>query len=404
MTDGERNLRSARLPGGDLVSAVLDRTVMSLADRGGASNMVGARWADVAAAWVGGWTGQERPQPDSEESPFVVSRVARLDDVPAIAAAASRSARQNPDFLIVGDRAGQPVLQAADAKFSVETARSKQVSPDVVTNLLELGPVVTDTLGDCTSEWTVLPGIFLCPDFLLTHLTLAHRQGILRATVKPAEVALVPVDSEGFFAPMEGATAMRLLAAHDQLPVTVATSLLAGLYYMRLARAAIGCWLDATKPLLFYQDRVDVNEAAIVAEIDERRAAAPTAYQLIKHWNEDVDAIRAQRAAVDQAANLPVPNRELRQQIDLLAAKHGVVPPSANQVRRRLGAWYRAALRERIGPVRPPVDDLVPVLNEIAAVGTTLAPRLLPELERIIVSSESHQQGRPRAISGVTSA
>ena len=38
---------------GDLVSALFDREVMGLADRGGASNLIGDRWADIAAAHVG---------------------------------------------------------------------------------------------------------------------------------------------------------------------------------------------------------------------------------------------------------------------------------------------------------------------------------------------------------------
>ena len=46
------NTRSPLLPGGDLVSALFDREVMGFADRGGASNLVGDRWADIAAAHV----------------------------------------------------------------------------------------------------------------------------------------------------------------------------------------------------------------------------------------------------------------------------------------------------------------------------------------------------------------
>ena len=44
------NTRSPLLPGGDMVSALFDREVMGFADRGGASNLVGDRWADIAAA------------------------------------------------------------------------------------------------------------------------------------------------------------------------------------------------------------------------------------------------------------------------------------------------------------------------------------------------------------------
>jgi hypothetical protein len=120
MAGGE--LRSPLLPGGDLVAAVLDRELMGLADRGGASNLIGARWADVAAAHAMTWPGQERPNPDDPGAPILVDRVARLDDVPQIATAAGRQGLQNPDLLLFGTSNGKPSIQAADAKFSIETA------------------------------------------------------------------------------------------------------------------------------------------------------------------------------------------------------------------------------------------------------------------------------------------
>ncbi|MDQ3694231.1 MAG: hypothetical protein M3464_11455 [Chloroflexota bacterium] len=379
-----RSIRSPLLPGGDLVAAVLDRVVMSLADRGGASNMVGARWADVAAAHAMTWPGQERPNPGAPDSPLLVRRVTRLDDVPRIAAAASRRGLQNPDLLLFGMCDGTPTMQAADAKFSIETARAKQVSPSVIEGLLGLGEQFGDFLHHAGDAPAFIPGVFLSPDYPLTLLMLERRQGILRTTVRRSEVVLVPVQAAGFFGPMEGAGTMRLLAAVDRLPVSVDESLLAGLYYMRLARAAIGCWLDAIKPLLVFQDQPAVAEPAVEHEARDRAREATSAFDLIQRWNADVDTIRLQRQAVDQVATLPVANKDLRDQIGQLARARGQEPPSVNQVRRRLGAWYRGELRDQIGPLLPPVTDLPASLRDITRVGRTITPRLDTELARIV--------------------
>ena len=68
-----------------------------------------------------------------------------------------------------------------------------------------------------------------------------------------------------------------------------------------------------------------------------------------------------------------------------IAQAVGADPPSANQVRRRLGAWYRGALRDRFGPILPPVADLPSILRQLADAGRDLAPQAERELERIVL-------------------
>jgi hypothetical protein len=383
----DRVIRSPRLPGGDLVAAVLDREVMALADRGGASNLVGDRWADLCADQALAWPGQERPVPDGHPEGLRVERVLRLDATPAVAAAASKRGLQNPDLLLLGSRAGGPALQAADAKFSVETARAKQVSPAVVDGLLGLRDLLPDLLGDLgagTAAPALVPGVFLCPDYALTHLMLQHRHGILRTTARPEEVVLLPAPPGVFFRPLEGAAVMAPLAAVDELPVRLGESLLASLYYFRLARAAVGCWLDATKPLLLFEDRLVVDEAAVRDEAAARAIGAPSAIALVQRWHADVQTVRAARAAVDQAAAPPLLGRELRALVQKLAEERGADPPSINQVRRRVGTWYRAQLRARVGPLPPPIPDLPRTLSELARIGTELAPRVEAEAVRVV--------------------
>src|SRR5262245_51630968 len=116
------NVTSSRLPGGNLVAALFNREVMALADRGSASNLIGHRWADLAAAHAATWIGQERPTLGPADGSMRVVRVERLDAIPQLAAAASRRSLKHPDLFLVGVRNGRLTIQAADAKFSVETA------------------------------------------------------------------------------------------------------------------------------------------------------------------------------------------------------------------------------------------------------------------------------------------
>ena len=380
------NVTSHRLPGGNLIAAVLDRNVMALADRGGASGLVGQRWADLCADHAAAWPGTNRPVPGAPGEPFLVHRVLRLDDIPAIAAEASRRALQNPDLLLAGERDGHPVLQAADAKFSVETAREKQVSPAVVEALLGIGPLIDDLIGNLHAEGSpvLVDGVFLSPDFPLTHLMLKRKIGIVRTTVRPDQVIVLPAPAGPFFAPLEGAGLIAPLAAVDGLPISPDQSLLASLYYFRLARAGVGCWLDATGPLLTFNDKIAVDLAAVETEVRGRLAAATSALDLILRWNTDVQSVRSARTAVDQVTAVPLLNRDLRELIARVAKETESEAPSVNQVRRRVGAWYRGRLRDQFGPLLPPVADLPATLSQVGRAAAELTPELQIEAERIV--------------------
>ena len=52
-----------------------------------------------------------------------------------------------------------------------------------------------------------------------------------------------------------------LLAGVDRLGITTEESLLAGLYYFRIARAICGFWIDSVKPLLMMGDKIAAKDA-----------------------------------------------------------------------------------------------------------------------------------------------
>ncbi len=386
------NVTSSRLPGGDLVAALFNREVMALADRGSASNLIGHRWGDLAAEYASSWIGQERPILGQPDRSMRVVQVERLDAIPQLAAAASRRSLKHPDLFIVGQRNGRIAIQAADAKFSVETARAKQVSPEAVLALGVLQHQGLSLLPVLDGEIDVVPGVFLSPDYLLTHLSLRGRHGIVRPTVSRDEVVLVPVHPQSFWDGVDGATIMAPLAMTDGLPVGIQESLLAGVYYFRLARAAVGCWIDATKPLLTFNDSIAVDEEAVRIETTHRSRDARSAIELIQRWDADVEAIRRQRAAIDEVTGFPIPGRSLRPMILTYATAAGGEPPSTNQVRRRVGAWYRGALRERLGPILPPVADLPATLQRVAGASQDLARHAEWQLELVVRDLVAEQQ------------
>gem|GEM_PF-470469 len=356
--DGERTIRSPKLPGGDLLTASFDRRVMELANRGQASGFVGDRWADLAASAAQGWVGTSLRPPGDDPVEMVPRAVIRLDERGDLVRLAARRGLQNPDLLILGDvtGTGERAILPADAKFSVETARSKQVSAEVVAGLMALPAFAREIGALGFGGTTPVAGLFICPDSLLTRVALERGYGVVRTTVTAAEVVTVPVAAGDFFAPVEGASIIPILARVDRLPVRPEDHLTLGLYYFRLARAAIGCWLDATAPLLIVGDRPGVDVVSVQRQVEGRVWGARSALDLIARWDADVGVIRRQREVVDRTVGAAMPNRDLRD----LVERHGLPPgmgPTLSTVRRHLNRWYRLAMRDRLGLTPPPMPD-----------------------------------------------
>ena len=377
------DLVSPHFPGGTLYSALYDRDLMRLSDRGGASGIIGSRWADICAHALHHTPGLIAPlQPETTE--LVIDHVIRLDDIPAIASQASRLKLQNPDFLLIHeDPEGQHML-AADAKFSIDTAKSRQVSADVVTSLIAMGPAIGRLVPTLRPDATVRNGVFLSPDYSLTRRLLQTRRGLQRVTIADHEVCLIPVDAPGFLESLGHERLIGRLATRDNLPLDHLESLALTLFYLRVARALIGCWLDQTGPLLVYMDTPFVELEVVEENVDRDSLAAIDAWRLVMRWNDMADQTRRQRAAIDHVTALPITGKDLRGRIDLAARAGGVEPPSTNRVRRLLGAWYRERYRERFGPLPPPVDDLDDLLSRLAVFGRTLRPALERKTDEVI--------------------
>jgi len=345
---------------------------MQLSDRGGASNLIGDRWADVCAREI-------KLQPDlnvSIGSGLQARHQLRLDDIPAIARLASRAQLQNPDFLLIATEGSQSVIWAADAKFSVDTARSKQVSRDMLAALLSHGGELGRLLRNVPEDARLIDGTFLCPDYALTHLLLRDRRGPRRATVRHEEVRFVQVDTTDFFAPLGLADLQQYLADLDRFPFDYQHNLLVGMYYFRLARVAVGCWLDQVNPLLsFHDEPVIVDEQALEGQARSLvQGRKMSAWGLLQRWNDLAEVTRQQRLALDRASAPLINGRRLKEMIDAEANRRQVLPPSGSKVRRLVSSWFRAQVRQEFGPLSPPVDNFEHLLESVGQFSRSLAP------------------------------
>lgn len=376
-SQGDLAMKSPVFPGRSLLSATFDRDIMRLSDRGGASGLIGDRWSDVCAERMAAWPGTTVRVLEGRE--IRVIRIVRLDDVPAIAHTASRHKLQNPDFIVVGSDARGQIIFSVDAKFSIETAGASQVSGESLQSLLEIGPIITESVGEVSDDVTVEDGIFLAPDYSLTHYVMGRRRGYRSLSVNMAQIALLPLTATGLLKPVEGSSLIPLFAGIDQLDMESRQSVLLAQYYFRLVRAGIGCWYDQTGSLLVPKVKPTLDLDQVRQEAEGLAKDAVSGWEVIQRWDSVAESVRSQRDLVNKMTAVPIVNRELREQLEKAALAAGVTPPSLNKVRRRIGSWFRDQLIEDFGPIMPPVSNFSDVLQQLGR----RARELHPDLERM---------------------
>ena len=377
-------------PGGSLIRALFHRPLMILADRGGSSGTVGDRWGDHSARFLDRLVGSSLTLPDGRSGTVV--RVVRLDTIPSINRFASRHSLSNPDFLIDLETADERVLAAADAKFSIETARSKQVSAEIVAALISTEGSPLRSIVDSASA--LVDGIFLSPDFPLTHEVLSGRFGIGRLSVRRPQVHLVHATSADLFDtdPIRGY--IEAFGVIDGYRDRWRGDLMLGLYGLRCGAAAVGCWRDQVRPLLGASDAGEAAPERVLDAIATRTGEAETGWELIQRWDAEAETVRAQRVAVSRAAQLPVPARDLRELVEREAKRSGIAEPSLNYVRRQLANLTRDRLQAEFGVLNPPLDEHGRTLADISAAVARMS-RSLPEDIATVVAASSKRSERP---------
>lgn len=384
------NLASEKLPGGSLIAAVLDRRLMTWSDRGGASRHLGERWSEQCALALDAWRGTQRPVPGDQS--FRLDAVVRLDENPQIAIQAGRYKLVNPDFVLYGARAEQHVLQAADAKFAVDTIRSAQVSADALRALLAVeGGLVGSEIarklnGQPAEAPTVVRGVFLSPMGPLTDFFLPRVTSGPHATVDPREVVLLPVDPVAMFAGLPATRLVGTLARVDQLPVSPRLDILPAIYYFRVASACLWMWVEQHTPLLSLEPPKEPDPDVLLAAVRERAERKSTAFGIVLTWSDDIEELERSRRAFNEVSAMPVRMRELRALLE--AAGRTDERGLLRRVRGALERRYRRRLVEEVGAIPSHPDRPLPeILQSVAAASRGLRPELLSLAEELVEES-----------------
>ena len=383
------DVRDARLPGNSLVDAIFNRRLMSWSDRGGASALLGACWAEHCRDYLAARVGASFPIPGGAR--FDLRLVLRLDDNPEVEREANLNQLVNPDFLLVGcDAEGATVVQAADAKFAADRIKASQVSVAAVEALLTVpASGATRALlmhaldGLSTGEITVVPGVFLIPDSPFTDALLQRASRARRELGSEELVARIEVEPGRLFDAVEPARLIPTLARLDQLTVSPRENLLAAVYYLRVSCACFHLWDEQTRPYFDApQQQAALEPGLVAATVAGRAGQASSAYTLLVAWHRDLRDVMAARKAISDAISLPVGVDEIRARVG-----HGDGSRANGEVRRvrsALERFYRDSLLAATGPIYP--DDPRPVqhiVKDIRSVSRGLRPGLVRELAEL---------------------
>ncbi len=353
------NVRSPHLPGGTLISAVLDRRLMAWSDRGGASRIFGDVWSEHCWHYL-------RNGADSHGGIVETSAatIVRLDDNPNIAIQAGRHKLPNPDFLIV-DRTpvGGISVRAVDAKFAVDRLRRIQVSPDSIRELLEL----PDSLARAElenrhalnpeAELDYLPGYFLGPSSLLNDYFYAQITSGDDPKIPDDELKLVDVPSASLFATIDEFPLMEQMQGIDQISVPGSGgNLVMEMYYLRLASAARWFASQERQPILTLDDPESVPADEVLEMASARIEPGVSAFGLIEAWSQEIDRAIDRRKQVHDAARLPLRMSEIRKAIN--QSSDEVDKKTIRIVRGKLEKHFMRRLVEETGII--PADSEEP--------------------------------------------
>lgn len=388
------DFHSDLLPRGTFARSIFDNRLVQLSDRGGASQLIGSAWSDVAARVLDSWVDGPVPADIPSLVGSRVTAVHRLDTVPGVARRASKAGLKNPDFVVFATHNGQQTVCGVDAKFSIETARPVQVSAETTAQLFEQDEHLISLLPDLDRNATYEDGFFLSPDYSLTHAMFRQKIGHRRLTVSPQDVVLADVQPDRLFEGIVSRDIVSMMVAMDALTFPVWESLLASQYYFRLGRSIVGLVAEEQKPLLGTSD-LDASEDDLIARVQSRPGTGEGAWQMILDWDRDVERVRRQRQALHQVVGTPLSGPELRDLSDeIMDAKQLDRRPSRNQIRKTLGALFTADVIEEVGVILPPVDDFSRELERVAAAARKVSERYEADMRGIVAGIIEDLAGR----------
>ncbi len=374
------NVFSDKLPGGNLISATLDRQLMTWSDRGGASRLFGDCWSDAVTQYLHEQIGKIRHLSDGQE--FRLDAVIRLDDDPRIAIQAGRHKLTNPDFVLFGrtpDRS--PILQASDSKFSVDTIKPAQVSAEALQALLDVEhglvrvALEQDLHDHDVAEARVERGIFLSPVGPLTDYFLPRVLTDPRSAVERSHIELIDVGPSELFGELSEASLIGPLAIVDTLPASPRDHLLSAMYYLRVACACTWMWVEERTPLFTLGAPPTIEWDDLKKDVDRRCAAASSAFEVAESWFEAVEEVARNRKSINDMISLPVRVSEIRDMVN--SAGLAEDRRAVKTVRAALDRRYRHRLFDEIGEIPATPDQPLPtILQDVASASRALRPEM----------------------------
>lgn len=395
------NIRSPKLPGGTLISAVLDRKLMGWSDRGGASRIFGEIWSEHCWHYLSNGAKIFQNQPYDHAR----ARIIRLDDIPEIAIQAGRNKLPNPDFLILSpDPDSTYSVRAVDAKFAVDRLRRTQISPDSIRDLIELPGslariAIEQHIGDAIeSQLAYRDGLFLGPSSLLNDYFYRELTAGEDPTIPAEELHLVPVESDSLFESVEDRPVMEQLKQVDQLEAEITSGpIVLDMYYLRLATAARWFETQAQTPLLSKESSEPAAIEDVVRATFERIDPGESAYGLIEQWALVTDQVIERQKQVRDAARLPIRMSELRK----LLEQEGLEPENRT-VRKTRGILERRFMNrliEETGTIPAVPEDQIPsVVKLVKSTSRSLRDEMQVEAHRVITEVVIPESEREQAI------
>ncbi len=398
------NVFSDKLPGGNLILAVLDRDLMTWSDRGGASRHFGDCWSEMVTDHLNEQIGSTRSLRSGET--YQLESVVRLDDDTRIAIQAGRHKLTNPDFVLFGRKPdGGTVLQAADSKFAVDTIKPAQVSAEALQALLDVeNGLARIALEQAVHSHDVISasverGVFLSPHGPLTEFFLPRLLTDPRIEVDRSHIELIDVKPMKLFGGLEIAPLIGELARIDHLPVTPRDHLTSAMYYLRVACACAWMWVEERTPLLSRDDPPEVDYTDLSGEIERRSRRAESAFDVPVTWSVSVEEVTRNRKALNDMMSVPVRMSEIRKMVE--KAGLGENRKAVKTVRAGLDRRYRQRMLDEVGEIPSTLSQPLPdVLQQVATVSRSLRPELMKLTGELVEEIASQSELRPVPASG----
>ena len=319
--------------------------VRAIGEWGHASRHVGARWEDVGMELLrSGVTGQD-----------LVALLPICQD-PSLQSALASTGRKNPDVVLVIAAGEQLALQPADLKWSLDVASYRQISANVLAQLLAKAPRLTEALhlvvpaSVADLSWTPKDGFFFCPNSVANQRFLGSPENKRQEyPIESAEVRFGVVEPERFFEPLPGWPTARELARLDGSARGMHLLDTADRYY-HLGAGVAGAIADQGRSV--FEDEATVDRAG---EVDRLRSflktvSPPATGPLIDRLG---GLMRSRQAHLRELRDLTRAGFSFRDYADMIV-QAGLAPEGETEsaLRRQWSESYRSLLESGDAEIR----------------------------------------------------